>query len=194
MNLNLSELRDLIRAEAQIAGIEEKSTLIDSLINEELQSFTGKSKYEELLTSTPLVATNLGQNVFDLPVDYQLFSSVVWTQNVPDPCPLPLSRGLRTQSQTYSRGTPMYYVLAAGKMNVYPWLDATIGDIYTLWYYKLPELILDTDIFPVRSLERAVRSAVMARMLRFVDSKLSNMAKSDSIEAYRNSRSEREGQ
>jgi len=189
--MNLSEIRDLIRAEAGIQGLDEYTTLIDAILNQELQQITGKSKYEELRTNFTFTSIADGMYEFDLPEDFQLFADLYFFQNGDDPeLGRSLVAGIRGRSAVNIAGYPTYYVIMGRKLQVYPYTDFYLDDYLKLAYYKKPVLVNDTDEFPVPSLEKSVQQAVMARMLRQVDTKRSQMAKADANEAYLASRAE----
>lgn len=193
--MNLSELRDLIRAEASIGGFEEYTNLIDFQVNQELQRFTGKSKYEELRTSTTFTVSTAESHLFALPDDYQLFDSLLFTPaNVSLPFgPVTLSRGIVGRFSLNSSGAPLYWARYGAQLQVYPYTDVAINDTLFLSYYKKVTLTLDTDEFPVPSLEKAVQQAVMARLVRMKDSRKAQQFKAEAQEAYLDSRAQNAG-
>lgn len=191
--MNFAELRDLIRAEADIQGLAAYSNLIDNLINNELQRLTGKSKYPQLREELTFTLVADEEHSFNLPDDYQLFDSLVYT---PDPTgrpfydPYPLSTGTSTGSQTCTEGYPQYWNRVGNTIKIYPYTSFYIGDSLVLSYYKRPELIADADIFPVETLANVVQLYVMARMMRMRDTKASLLMKAEADQAYRDSRTE----
>lgn len=193
--MNLSELRDLIRAEANINGLDEYSNLIDNLINQELQRLSGKSKYTELLFSVGYAATVLEEHSFDLPSDYQLFDYLAFTRyNDPDPQHIVvLDKGISQGLFSRPNGTPQFYIRGSATFTIYPYTEIVIGDSLLLSYYKRPELLDDDDLFPVPSLESVVQLYVIARMWRMKDTARSREAFAAADRAYRDSRSEYAG-
>lgn len=173
--MNLSEIRDLIRAEANIEGLDEYQTLIDNLINQELQRLTGLAPYAELLTEATLTWTVDGQFDFDLPTDFQLLNRIIYVPNPTNTAsaaygnPFPLDKGFSQGFQTCPNGVPQFYHRFGTKLRIYPYLSSYTGDSLTLSYYKKPELVLDGDLFPVDSLIPPVQQFVMARMLRMTN-------------------------
>lgn len=188
--MNLSEIRDLIRAEAGLAGLEEYTTLIDALINQELQQITSKSKYEELRTSETFTSVANETYEYDLPTDFQLFADLYFRDNSNDLPDRPLVAGIRGRTLADSEGAPKYYVIVGRKLQVYPYTLFYTDDQLVLAYYKRPVLIQDNDEFPIPSLEKSVQQLVMARMLRQIDTKRAQMAKAEGNEAWLTSRAE----
>jgi hypothetical protein len=189
--MNLAELRDLIRAEAGLQGLDEYTTLIDAILNQELQATTGKAKYEELRTQAVLTATGDGQNLFDLPDDFQLLASANFHRSGDDPLQgYDLASGRATGYQTNVDGDPRYYHIFGKKLRVYPFTGLYLNDYLNLDYYKRPVLTLDDDEFPIPSLEKSIQQLVMARLLRQVDSKRAQMAKAEGNQGFLESRSE----
>jgi len=193
--MNLSEIRDLIRAEANIQGLGEYTNLIDNLINNELQRITGKSKYTELLEEETYTLAAAEEFEFTLPADFQLFNEVRYspeTVNPPWAVPYPLTQGKETLF--ISEGYKTQYWFRKGNVfQVYPYSELVIGDQFILSYYKRPELLADADIFPVASLANVVQLYVMARMMRLRDTKASLLMKAEADQAYKDSRSEAAG-
>lgn len=185
----LAEIRDLIRAEANLQGLNEYSTLIDSILNQELQQMTGKSKYEELRDTTTLTSTEDGTSTFDLPADFQLFASAIFYREG-ETSGYELSQGVKFEWEVKANGCPLYYVRYGQKLVAYPYTNFFNGDFITLGYYKKPFLQLDTDVFLVESLEKAVIQATMGRMLRMVDTKRAQMATADADKAWMESRAQ----
>lgn len=196
--MNLSEVRDMIRAEASIEGLGAYTNLIDNLINQELQRLTGQAPYEELYTETPLTFT-LGQFQFPLPADFQILARIIYvpypTGNAPQAYAnlFTLSKGTGYGSTTNPCGTPMYYHRSGMTLRVYPYTNAVVGDVLTLSYYKRPQLLLDSDLFPVESLVNVVQQYVMARMMAMTDSKKASMIRQNANQALIASRAENAG-
>lgn len=196
MSFNLSEIRDYIRVEADIAGLKEYTVLIDAMVNEELRRFTGKSKYPEMWTSTTFTVPDPVVNVFSLPVDFQLFDSVTYISSEGFSLGWPprnLSHG-KVSGFVPAIGKPEYYRRQGNQLFVYPFLDMCLNDQIVLAYYKFVTLQQETDLFPVDSLEKAVIQKVMARMLSKVSSDRAQMANLEAKEAYQDSRAQDAGQ
>jgi hypothetical protein len=189
--MNLAELRDLIRAEAGLQGLDEYTSLIDAILNQELQATTGKAKYEELRTSVVLTATGDGQNSFDLPNDFQLLASADFHRSGDDPAHgYDLAQGKQTGYQTSIDGAPRFYSILGRSLRVYPFTGLYLGDYINFDYYKRPVLVLDADEFPIPSLEKSIQQLVMARLLRQVDTKKAQMAKMEGNQGFIESRAE----
>jgi len=188
--MNLSEIRDLIRAEAGIAGLDEYTTLIDSMINQELQEITAKSKYEVLRTSVTFTSVADETYEFDLPEDFQLVADVYFRESANDLPDRLLVAGIRGRTLADPEGAPRNYVIVGDKFQVYPYTRFYTDDAVILSYYKRPVLAADTDEFPIPSIEKAVQQLTMARMLRMVDTKRAQMAKAAGDESWRTSRAE----
>lgn len=189
--MNLAEIRDMIRAEAGLQGLDEYTALIDAILNQELQATTGKAKYQELLTSATLTSLADGQSLYTLPSDFQLLASANFHQSGDDPeFGYDLAQGRATGWKTSINGYPRYYSIVAGTIRFYPYTDFYLNDYVTLEYYKRPVLILDTDEFPIPSLEKTIQQLVMARLLRQIDSKKAQMAKAEGNLAFMESRAE----
>lgn len=189
--MNLSEIRDLIRAEGKIQGYTESNALIDSIINQELLSLTGKSKYGELFTSAQFSPTDPEQNAFLLPTDFQLFESLTYNELGDPNCKtISLTKGRQGRHLSYTQGYPNYFFIAKPTFVVYPFSNVLAPDVLTLAYYRSATLVLDTDEVPVASLEKALIGATMSRMLRLVDTKAAQLSKLDANEAYRDSRAQ----
>lgn len=191
--MNLSEIRDLIRAEANIQGLGEYTNLIDNLINNELQRITGKSKFTELLNTKTYLLSVEGEFTFTLPDDFQLFNALTYNPSVvnnPWAKPYNLTYSKLLKYDTAIEGKPLYWMRQGNFLFVAPNIDSFIGDEFILSYYKRPELLEDNDIFPVPSLANVIQLYVMARMMRSRDTKASIMMKTEADQAYRDSRSE----
>lgn len=194
--MNLSELRDLIRSEADIQGLSEYTNLIDQLINMELQRQTGKAKYNELLVEELFTATADEEFTFDLPADYQLLNKLTfapaetsrWYAN-----PYDLDKGHPTGYRSTTEGSPQFFSRVGSTIKVYPYTGIYINDTLILSYYKKPELLLDDDLFPVESLINVVQQYVMARMLRLRNTKASVLVAKDADRAFFDSRAEAAG-
>lgn len=188
----LAELRDLVRAEANIQGLKEYSTMIDASINQELSRLTGKSKYEELRAQQIYTTTGIAQNTFLLPVDYQHIISATYNAfNSNQTCQL--GKGNATMLEVVKCGWPYYYARQGLNLIVYPYMDVAVGDILTLDYYKKVILTLDADSFPVPSLELPVIQFVIARMLSMTDTRKAQFAAEKAEETYRDTRAENAG-
>ncbi len=194
--MNLSEIRDLIRAEANIEGIGEYSTLIDALINEELQRVTGTAHFAELLTETTLSVAANEQYEFDLPADFQLLDRIIYVPSEASRAfsgPFPLDRGFPRGWLTNTNGRPQFYSRFGSKLRIYPYTESYLNDELSLSYYKKVTLSADTDEFPVDSLLPVVRQYVMGRLLAMTDSKKAMLARQNANTAYIGSRAENAG-
>lgn len=188
----LAEIRDLIRGESNIQGLKEYGTIIDAAINQELSRMTGKSRYEDLRTSTIFTVVSTEEYAFPLPVDYQHLISVSYTAYNSN-CTYQLGKGLASQVELNRWGRPRYFARYASQLFVYPYPDIDVNDIFQLDYYKKVILVNDADEFPVISLEQAVIQAVMARMIAMTDTSKAQFAKQLAEEAYKDSRAENAG-
>lgn len=196
--MNLNELRDLIRAEANLEGLNEYQNLIDNLINQELQRLTGLAKYSDLLTDFVFTQVAVNNFSFNLPADFQLFSSITYTPYLTTTTlllgsaspPFTLSPGLDRGWERRPMGIPKFFMKIGRTFKVYPYTDFALNDTLTLSYYKRPELNLDTDIFPVESLIPAVQQFVMGRLLRMRDTRKSQVITAEANKAFISSRGE----
>lgn len=196
--MNLNELRDLIRAEANLEGLNEYQNLIDNLINQEFQRLTGLAKYSDLLKDFVFTQVVVNNFSFDLPDDFQLFSSITYTPYLTSPTlllgsafgPYTLAPGLNRAWEWRTIGVPRFFRKVGRTFKVYPYTDFTLNDTLTLSYYKRPELSLDTDIFPVESLIPAVQQFVMGRLLRMRDTRKSQVITAEANKAFISSRGE----
>lgn len=195
--MNLSEIRDLIRAEANIEGLGEYTNLIDALVNEELGRLTGTAPYAELITETVLTSLVDATFEFALPVDFQILDRIVFVPNAANPASYgssyTLDKGLQRGYLTQIEGRPLYYRRFGTKVRVYPYTQFYANDSLNLSYYKRPVLTLDTDLFPVESLIPPVRQYVMARMLAMTDTKKAQYARGNANTALIAARAENAG-
>lgn len=191
--MKLAEIRDLVRAEAGLHGLNEYTSLIDAIINQELQELTQKSNYDILRTVVTYTAPADATSLFSLPADYQRIDTIDY---LPDPnspsvnCGYTLSRGKKNRYLTQINGYPQYYAIDGAQLQIYPYTSFFINDTLTLAYYKKPVMILDDDEFPVPVLEKAVQQLAMGRLLRMVDTKRAQMATFDGGKAWMSSRSD----
>ncbi len=191
--MKLAELRDLIRAEAGLNGLNEYASLIDNIINQELCELTQKSNYPILFETLVFTSPADETSVFELPADFQRLSSLDY---LPDPNSqsilggYQLSRGTKNGYLTNTNGYPYYYSINGLSLQIYPYTSFFINDTITLSYYRKPSLILDDDEFPIPSLEKAVQQLTMGRLLRMVDTKRAQMATADGQKAWLSSRSD----
>lgn len=195
--MNLGELRNLIRAEAGIQGLDEYSALIDAILSQELRAATGKGNFEELRSDvTTIVTTADAQHDFTLPVDFQTLACANFMANSQSNS-YPLYSGRAAEFNRSQNGSPRFFIIqgtdGAKKLRLYPFSSVVIGDSLVFEYYKLPNLTLDTDIFPVPSLEKSIQQAVMARLLRQVDTKRAQMAKAEANQGFSEARAENAG-
>lgn len=178
--MNLSEIRDNIRAECDIKGLREYQTLIDWMVNQELIRMTGKAKYADLWTQVITTAATPAVYTFPLPSDYLLFESLIYQQQPLSANTLgqwPLAQGFQNgwivaggvQGWNTTWGYPRYYARAAGNMTVYPYQGVQIGDNFILSYYKKVIISLDTDEIPVPSLELPIQLQVIGRLQKMTD-------------------------
>lgn len=190
--MNLSEIRDLVRAEASIAGLRQYDTMIDSIINQELFSITGKSKYAELIEDEVFTSPVDCTYQFSLPVDFQLIGSIVYRRPLTDVdfssilSPANIQKNLW---ETNKLGRPLYYKKVGLQLWVYPYTEFYMGDTLDLTYYKKPLMVLDTDEFPIPQLEKALIQAVIGRMLMMTDSKRAQVALAQADKAWKDVRS-----
>lgn len=187
--MNLSEIRDLVRAEGNIEGLREHQTLIDNVINQELQRFTGKAKYSELRTNFTYNLIADAEYQLSLPADFQLFDALLYYRSDDLEKGLELSKGNLHGYERGQNGHPIYFTrYGLNKIYIYPATDTLIGDRLVLSYFKKPEMLLDTDSLPVPSLEAAVQQAVMGRILRMTDTRKAQLATQESKQAFFDSR------
>lgn len=194
--MNLSELRDLIRAEATIGGLRQYDPMIDAIINQELFSMTGKSKYEELSENEVFTSPANCTYQFNLPSDFQLIGSIVYKRPLTDPCfssILSPANIQKNQWELYSYGRPLYYKRVGMQLWVYPYTEFYSGDTLGFTYYKKPLLLLDTDEIPVPQLEKALIQAVIGRMLMMTDSKRAQVALAQANRAWQDVRAHNAG-
>lgn len=189
----LAEIRDLIRAEAQVEGDVTYQVLLDNMINQELLALTGKGRYRELQEeSTYTISTN-EQHEFTLPTDFQLLENLTYERD-DDLYPIKtLSIGKEPRVSLNLRGTASYYYRRANKILVYPYQEIVIGDIFTLFYYKKHTLTDDDDELLVESLARPLILSCSARILRLKDTRGAMILKSDANQAFRDSRAQEFG-
>lgn len=191
MSLHLSELRDLVRAEVGISGLQEYETLIDSIINQELQTLTGKAKYCELEMVMVFTSSIDGMFQFDLPADFQLMGSIDYKRPISDPdfnCVL--SPGSKDLWLTKLMGYPQYFRRVGSQIWMYPYTNILSGETFSLTYYKKPSLVLDSDVVPVPSLEKVIQQLAMGRMLRMTDTKRAQMATADGKQTWLETRAQ----
>lgn len=194
--MNLSELRDLIRAETDIQGLREYQNLIDNLVVQELRRLTGKSKYTELSEDYVFTSSVVNTFSFSLPSDFQLFGSLIYQPNtaVNNFCGnRPLAKGFQDGYLTRINGFPQFYARKANTLFFYPYNSMSIGDSMLLSYYKRPDLMLDTDEFPVESLIPAVSTFVMSRMMMMKDTSKGIALRQTAELLWKDTRSEHAG-
>lgn len=194
--MNLSELRDLIRAEATIGGLRQYDTMIDAIVNQELFSMTGKSKYEELREDETFTSVADNTYQFDLPSDFQLIGSIVYKRPLTDPnfsSILSPANIQKNQWEQYSYGRPLYYKKVGMQLWVYPYSEFYSGDTLDFAYYKKPLLVMDSDEMPVPNLEKALIQAVIGRMLMMTDSKRAQVALVQANRAWQDVRAHNAG-
>lgn len=189
----LAEMRDLIRAEAGVEGLKSYTTLIDSIINQEYQRLTGKSKYVQLYTTATLTPLVDESHTFDLPTDFQHWAAVRYFYPLTDPDGVELYAGLPGRDGEITEGYPKYFYRNALSILFYPYGGILIGDSFILEYYKKQTLSVETDEMLIPSLETVVMQFAMARMLRMTDTKKAMLVKRDAEQAYLDTRAENAG-
>jgi hypothetical protein len=192
--MNLAEIRDLVRAEANIGGLQEYQTLIDFIINQELLSMTGKSRYDELREEVTFTSSVDATYQFNLPSDFQLIESVTYKRPSSDPdFTVNLSKGTKNLWKTQTIGFPQYFKRISGQLIVYPYTDFLAQETLDLVYFKKQILIQDTDELLVTALEKPLIQFTMARMLRMTDTKRAQFAQAAGEEAWKAVRVENAG-
>ncbi len=184
--MKLGELRDLIRAEANIEGVREYQNLIDNIINQELQRMTGLAKFPELQTSVNTTLT-VGQSILDLPNDFQQLATLFYTKLGDTKAKeLELSKCIYSVDDRFL--TPRYYTRVSTGYTLFPYAGISAGDTTLLVYYYKPELLLDTDELQIPALETAIIQFTMGRMLRMKDTRKAQFATSEGNKAFMQAR------
>lgn len=186
--MNLSELRDIVRSEANIPGDIQYQNLLDFIINQELRRFTGKGKYKDLQTTAEFVMVD-EQNSVDVPEDFQLFEAILYQRSA-QTTSCTLGKGSAVGFLQGKSGLPEFYSKNGEAFNFYPSTSVVAGDTIILVYYKLPNLLNDEDELPVVSLETALIEASISRILRMSDSDKAMLARQEANQAFRDSRAD----
>ena len=190
--MNLSELRDIIRSEADIQGLREYQNLIDNLINQEMQRFTAKGKFPELIEEFSFSFVDDMTSKLEIPVDFQSLQSLTYYPQTVEQG-IPLGGGTSFGFYQNFGGSPKFYTRIGNSFYVYPYSNTLIGDSLKLTYYKKPEMLLDTDELQVPILETAIVQAVMGRMLSKVDTNRAQLAKAEANRAFIDARAQTMG-
>jgi len=190
--MNLAELRDSIRAEGNIEGFERYQNMIDNIINQTMQRFTGKAQYTELRTSANFVLAT-EQSSIALPEDFQLIDCLVYTRDNDDAA-WQLAKGTNPFGNFGQQGYPQFYTRSGSNLSIYPFSGVNALDTVDLYYYKKPELVLNTDELEVPSLETAIIQGSLARILMLSDTKRAMAAKQEAQQAFVDSRAQANGQ
>lgn len=194
MAIVLAELVDMVRSEANIEGFKEMTNLIVNILNQELQRFTGKGKFEELRTDLTVDLSADEQFQIPLPADFQLFGAITYYKSGDLTTGLQLSKGQGFGYQEGLQGTPRYFTRYGNSyINVYPALGTLLEDRLVLSYYKKPQMLLDTDPLQVPSLETAVVQATIGRMLRMTSTQRAQLATREAHSAFNDARAQNAG-
>lgn len=192
--MNLSELRDLVRAEAGIEGDDIYQVLIDAIINQEYNRISGKSKYNELHDEVTFTATAVEEFEFTLPDDYQLFDTLTYlaaSDTIEHTCVL--SKGTNPRAGIQWSGSPKFWYRNGSILKVYPYTDVSIGDTLILGYYKKQILVDDADELLVPMLEKTILLSSIARLAAMKDTRKGQVIAQNANVAYLETRSENAG-
>lgn len=192
--MTLSELRDLIRVEAEIPGTEIIGTTLDALINQALYAITGKSPFSEMRTEENFTITTDDEHTFTLPEDFQHFDKVIYAPPTTSPSFCSPARTLFVGNsgglQKRIFGSPTYYLRAGNELIVYPYTGGIyVNDVFVLSYYKFMALVNDDDIFPIISLIPVVTQMVLERIMRTSSTKQSIVAGAGAMKSFQDARS-----
>lgn len=177
----LAELRNLVKIESRVNGSANLDIFIDALINELLSDFAGKNRYFELLIINQEISTILNSGIYNLPDNFvamrlvrykQTNTNYFYTLN-PRPQYIETARGRR----------PKWYDVAGNTLSIFPSDDIPANDTIFLDYYKYPQLLTGTSIFPIPKLVAPVKLEAIRRVLIYDnDLQAAQVLRGDSVE------------
>lgn len=183
--MTLGQLRDQIRFEAKIPGIETMDGFIESVIQEEARSITALIKYDELFVSDEELTLTAALATIALPTDLQHLdaSNVRFVQDndTLHQTTLRVRRNFRIEND----GSPYYFTRTGTSLNLFPYSDITATDKIRINYWRYPvtlsTLELDDDIGPEVILPE-LKARSIARLLTFSDPKQIGIYKQFALE------------
>lgn len=165
-----AQLRAAIKREARVVTNANLDSLIDDIVADILRDYCNLTRQWELLKEGIPIVLVAGQQSYSLPADFQNFGVVRYGRG-PNPTKFRVVE-VQTENvmQGNARGWPRFYRLVSGpKISFWPYDSVVVADQLLIDYYIDPAsvYVADDDIFPVASLESAVKKDAIARVQRF---------------------------
>lgn len=165
--MTFSRLVDFIRYEARLPGSSTATAFIEETILEVLRDLTAIDLYQQCLNiDFQLTLFTGGAGTVNLPLDYQHLSADrvrYLPAGVDDDSYFLLESEYFDQPND---GAPSKFRLSKGQIVVFPNNLVTTGDVLKIDYYSAITTLDQDTVFPIASLESAVKKAVIARCKR----------------------------
>lgn len=186
------EMRDEIRAMAEISGTGTANGLINNAIQDALNNITSLARYDELYTIDTVL--NIAANgVVTLPSDFQHLddTGIYFLRDGEAENRIRLNPYHRVRS--YLTGLPKqwrYYGTDSSgvitrKLQITPYAEiVTADDKLSISYWRKYNWDTDTVEFPIPKFEETIKLKVAARIAKSKDSRLSQKLMLQSKEAY----------
>lgn len=158
-----AELVDQIKIESRVKGADNLDGFIGAVINELLLAYAQKNRYFEFLVTNSPVTTSFATSLYTLPADFMNMRLVRYKQ-----ANTGFIRTLNPRPQyidTANGTLPRWYELAGDKIVVFPYDDLPAGDLLYLDYYKIPDTLSGTAVFPIPRLVPTLKLEAIHRVI-----------------------------
>lgn len=164
--VTVQQMIDGIKVEGRITGADTYDVTILGIINELLVEHTEKERYSVFIVRDQVVPLTAGEGSYDLPDNLQNIKKVYWSR---------VGQPVRARVLNYKNDyveesrdgrEPKYYELSGDQITVFPYSDVKTTDTMSIDYWKVPDALVPTDVFPVAKLFPVIKKETIARMLR----------------------------
>lgn len=165
-----AQLRAAIKREARILANANLDSLVDEIVTDILRDYCNLTRQWELLKEGVVIPLVAGQQSYTLPADWMNFGVVRYGRGPSATVFRVVELQTENVMQTSGRGWPRFYRLVSGrKISFWPYDAIVVADSLLIDYYIDPASVYaaEGDLFPVESLEGAVKKDAIARVQRF---------------------------
>lgn len=165
--ITVDTLRTQIKKESRVSGSDNLDDYILDLINELFLDFIEKNHYFEMLVPNLNITTvAINNGIYPLPADFYAERLVRYQPSPPNGSPYTLRK--RNEYLENARGTmPHYYEVSGVSLTIFPAQNVPDGDLVLLDYYKYPNILATTDVFPIPRLIMNLKLRAIHRVLLY---------------------------
>lgn len=162
--ITVDVLRTQIKKESRVSGSDNLDDYILDLINELLLDYIEKNHYYELLIPNSPITTIAATGNYPLPASFYA-ERLVRYQSL-NGSPFTLRK--RNEYLENARGRmPRYYEVNGTNLTIFPSDDVPAGDTVLLDYYKYPNVLITSDVFPIPRLLPTLKLRAIHRVLLY---------------------------